>query len=130
MRYMDTRYLHCLGSLLTLDVVAKGFALALDVPQVSPGTITFSIKNAGAIPHNFAIQGNGVDQKTTLLKPGETASLTVDLQPGTYTSRCTVHFHNLLGMKGALTVTGSQPSGPDRKHHGSGFVSAQSRARE
>jgi plastocyanin len=90
-----------------LNVMANGLALTLDRSHVNAGTVTFSVKNAGTMPHNFAIQGNGVDHRTAPLMPGETTSLTVDLQPGIYTYRCTVHFHYILGMKGALTVTGS-----------------------
>lgn len=90
-----------------LNVVAKGFTLALDGSSVHAGSTTFYVKNDGTMPHNFGIQGNGVHQETPILNPGEAASLTVDLQPGTYTYKCTVHFHYLLGMQGTLTVTNS-----------------------
>jgi plastocyanin len=93
------------GSAATLHVVATGFAFALDAAQVHAGTVTFLAKNDGAAPHDFAIRGNGVDQKTTMLKPGHTESLTVHLKPGTYTYKCTMPGHALLGMKGTLTVT-------------------------
>jgi plastocyanin len=77
------------GSGTTLHVVVTGFAIALDASRVHAGTITFLVRNDGAMSHDFAIQGNGVDQKTAMLKPGHTASLTVDLKPGTYTYKCT-----------------------------------------
>jgi plastocyanin len=93
------------GSETTLHVVATDFAFVLDASQVRAGTITFLVKNTGAMPHDFAIQGHGVDQKTAMLEPGQTASLTVDLKPGTYTYKCTVLGHTLLGMRGTLTVT-------------------------
>ena len=80
----------------TLHVV-DGLRFALDASQVRAGTITFLVKNDGPMPHDFAIQGNGVDQKTAMLKPGHTASLTVDLKPGTYTYKCTMPGHALLG---------------------------------
>lgn len=89
----------------TVNVIANGFDLTADRSQVRAGRITFSVKNVGAIPHNFCIQGAGVNQETTRLNSGETARLTIDLQPGVYTYKCTVHFHYLLGMKGILTVT-------------------------
>jgi uncharacterized cupredoxin-like copper-binding protein len=57
------------------------------------------------MPHDFVIQGHGVDQKTGMLKPGHSGSFTVDLKPGIYTYRCTILGHAFLGMKGALTVT-------------------------
>jgi plastocyanin len=93
------------GSGTTLHAVATDFSFALDASQVRAGRITFLVKNDGAIPHDLAIQGHGVDQKTGMLKPGHTASLTVDLKPGIYTYRCTVLGHTLLGMKGTVTVT-------------------------
>lgn len=113
-----------------LNVVAKGYALALDAPQVSAGTVRFSVKNAGGISHNFAIEGNGVDAQTAILTPGATASLTVDLQPGTYTYRCNVHFHYFLGMRVALTVTEFQTPNPNRMDHAARFLSATSHAPE
>jgi plastocyanin len=85
--------------------VATGFAFALTVSQVRAGITTFLVKNEAAMPHDFAIQGHGVDQTTGMLKPGDTALLIVDLKPGIYTYRCTMLGHALLGMKGTLTVT-------------------------
>jgi plastocyanin len=99
-----------------LKVVANGFTLSLGVSQVSAGPITFFVKNAGGIPHNFAIQGNSVDQEIHVIEPGEAASLTVNLRSGTYTYKCTVHFHHLLGMVGHLTVTDSQRPGRERSN--------------
>ena len=68
------------------------------------GTTTFVLKNTGPSPHDFRITGNGVDQKTATINQGATASLTVDLTPGTYAIVCTVPGHDLLGMKGTVTV--------------------------
>jgi uncharacterized cupredoxin-like copper-binding protein len=87
-----------------VNVVAKEFAFTLDASQANAGTITFIVRNEGTMPHDFAIQGNGVDQKTQMIMPGQSASLTVDLQPGSYTYICTVPGHVILGMKGEFTV--------------------------
>jgi iron uptake system component EfeO len=92
------------GSETTLHAVATDFGFALDASQVRAGKVTFLVKNDGAMPHDFVIQGHGVDQKTGMLKPGHSVSLTVDLKPGIYTYRCTVLGHAFLGMRGALTV--------------------------
>jgi uncharacterized cupredoxin-like copper-binding protein len=72
---------------------------------ISPGLTTFVIKNAGRKEHTFAIKGEGVDQKLSPNpKPGQTATLQVDLKPGTYTITCPVDFHTMRGMKATLTV--------------------------
>ena len=107
------------GSETTLHVVATDFTFALDAAQVRAGTITFLVKNAGIIPHDFAIQGNGMDQKTTRVKPGHTAALTVDLKPGTYTYKCTAPGHALLGMKGTLIVPAAREPAAAKHLHSS-----------
>lgn len=88
----------------TVGVSATDYAFAFNPAEVPSGEVTFSIKNDGATVHDFAIQGNGVEEKTTYLQAGRDASLTVDLAPGTYDYLCTVPTHKELGMQGTLTV--------------------------
>jgi len=92
------------GGAATVNVVAKDFRFSLDKAEVPAGTTTFVLKNTGPSPHDLRITGNGVDQKTATINQGATASLTVDLTPGTYAIGCTVPGHDLLGMKGTVTV--------------------------
>jgi uncharacterized cupredoxin-like copper-binding protein len=73
--------------------------------SVKAGKTEFVVKNAGKRVHTFAIKGNGIDQKISPNpKPGETATLMVDLKPGTYAISCPVDFHTAKGMKMTLTV--------------------------
>ncbi|MCE7988579.1 MAG: hypothetical protein DYG89_46075 [Caldilinea sp. CFX5] len=88
----------------TVSVTAKEFSYLLDRTDATAGAITFVVQNSGAMPHDFALQVNGVEQKTPLLEPGQSATLTATLAPGTYSYRCTVLGHDLLGMKGSFTV--------------------------
>lgn len=92
------------GDSSTVNVVAQEFKFTLDVSQASPGTVTFTIRNEGQMPHDFAINGNGVEAKTPHIEPGETATLEVTLEPGSYNYECTVPGHAMLGMKGVFTV--------------------------
>jgi uncharacterized cupredoxin-like copper-binding protein len=63
------------------------------------------IKNAGRKEHAFEIKGQGIDRKLSPNpKPGQTATLQVDLKPGTYNINCPLPFHTMRGMKGTLTV--------------------------
>ncbi len=80
------------------------FSYALDKPEASAGTINFVIENIGAMQHDFAIQANGVEEKSVLLNPGQSTTLSVTLPPGVFTYRCTAPGHDVLGMKGTFTV--------------------------
>jgi uncharacterized cupredoxin-like copper-binding protein len=73
-------------------------------PTVAAGSVTFEVANDGSAPHDLEIEGNGVEEKTATIQPGDSDQLTVDLQPGTYTLYCTIDGHEDLGMKGELTV--------------------------
>jgi plastocyanin len=73
---------------------------ALEAPA---GTIMIDLANEASIPHNVAIEGEGVDEESPTVT-GESTSLTVDLQPGTYTFYCSVPGHREGGMEGTLTV--------------------------
>ncbi len=88
----------------TVQGVATNFAFALDQTQVSAGPVTFVITNDSPAAHDFAIEGRGAKGKTAMIQPGQSATLTLDLAPGTYTYVCTIPGHEMLGMKGVLTV--------------------------
>lgn len=89
----------------TINVEAKDFSFALAASTAEAGAITFVVQNNGSTQHDFAIRGNGVEQKTPTIKPREIARLTVDLEPGAYTYVCTIPGHEQLGMNGTFTVT-------------------------
>ena len=71
---------------------------------LTAGRVGFNVENGGKEDHAFEIEGNGVHQKTEVLKRGGTTSLTVDLKPGTYTVYCPVKDHAQKGMKTTITV--------------------------
>jgi plastocyanin len=87
-----------------VSVVATDFAFALEPGDIGAGPTTFNLKNDGDAPHNFAVQGEGVEQSTSVIQGGESASVTLDLKPGTYAYLCTVPGHAQLGMEGSFTV--------------------------
>jgi uncharacterized cupredoxin-like copper-binding protein len=88
----------------TINVVADDFSYSIDATQAVEGKIAFVVVNKGSMPHDFSISGNGVEQKTQMIAPGESSTLEVDLAPGTYTYICTVPGHSMLGMQGTFTV--------------------------
>jgi plastocyanin len=71
-----------------------------------PSTVTITagdvdLVNEGESPHNFTIEGQGVDVD---VDPGTTTTQPIDLAAGTYTIFC--EFHRSDGMQGSLTVEG------------------------
>jgi plastocyanin len=85
------------------------FHLALPQQSFTPGTYTFVAVNAGQTVHAIEIDGPGVsDQRTPGdVRPGQSASLTVTLQPGSYELYCPVDGHKSKGMDTHFTVGGA-----------------------
>lgn len=81
------------------------FKIALDPGSVSAGRVSFDVVNDGKIPHDFVIKGDGVDEKTSTLAAGDSATLTVDLKPGTYDVYCSIPGHKEAGMDVKLTIS-------------------------
>jgi len=74
---------------------------------IAAGPVTFTITNAGSIPHAFEVEGQSIEQETELIQPGSTATLTLTLKPGTYDVYCPVgeDSHKKLGMETHLKVS-------------------------
>ena len=81
------------------------FKIALPSSSIAAGSYSFDVKNDGKIDHDFVIKGNGVDEKTPTIGAGESATLDVDLKPGTYDVYCSIPGHKQAGMDLKLTVT-------------------------
>ena len=89
---------HTTGTAVT--VTASEFKFKLSKTSVPAGSVTFTVKNAGHVGHDFKIGG----KKTAMIKPGKSAKLTVTLKKGKAAYLCTVPGHAAAGMKGTLTV--------------------------
>ena len=87
-------------------ITVKDFSLDPNTLAVR-GTVSLAVTNAGPTVHNVTIRDSSgkVLGSTADLKPGEAATLTVDLPAGTYTMFCSLPGHESLGVKGTLTVT-------------------------
>jgi hypothetical protein len=85
----------------------------LSTATIPEGAATFTVTNAGSIPHAFEIEGKGIERKTDLIQPGASATLTLTLTPGTYEVYCPVggDSHMKLGMDTHLRVVGAQGAG-------------------
>jgi uncharacterized cupredoxin-like copper-binding protein len=90
------------GNMVNIEL--KDFAIAVDATTVRAGSVTIRVKNNGPSPHSFMVRIGADEKGIPVIDGGATAMMTLDLTPGTYTFRCTVPAHDLLGMKGTLTV--------------------------
>jgi plastocyanin len=96
----------------TVQISEKEYSLTPSTVNVSkPGTVEFQVTNDGQITHALEIEGNGVEEETEDIEPGESATLRVDLsKEGSYEMYCPIDGHKDQGMKGTVTV-GSTPAG-------------------
>ena len=95
------------ASLQTVEIAETEFKL--DPGTVSldePGTYTFRAVNSGQTDHALEIEGEGVEEETDTIGPGESAEVEVELQAGEYELYCPVGNHKDRGMEGMLSVSG------------------------
>lgn len=91
----------------TLDIPADpGGALlyVFGAATAPPGMLTITSPNESSVPHNIALEGNGVDEVGEVVQDGGVSEIEVDLEPGEYTFYCSVPGHREGGMEGPLTV--------------------------
>jgi uncharacterized cupredoxin-like copper-binding protein len=88
-----------------VDVSETEFKITLAQTPTAAGSYEFVVKNDGKIPHDLVVSGNGVNAKTSLLNPGQSETLKVDLKPGTYDLYCSVPGHKQAGMDVKVTVS-------------------------
>lgn len=87
--------------------VGPGFEIEVkqrgeDAESVKAGTYTLKVEDKADI-HNFHLVGPGVDQEVTSVPFEGEKTVTVTLEPGTYTYQCDPHASQ--GMKGTFEVT-------------------------
>jgi uncharacterized cupredoxin-like copper-binding protein len=86
----------------TVQVRGGEFFFKLSTKSIAkPGKVTFVLKNAGHVLHDFKIGR----RSTPLIGPGKTARVVVTFKKkGKYAYLCTVPGHAAAGMKGVFTV--------------------------
>jgi uncharacterized cupredoxin-like copper-binding protein len=109
----------------SMDVSLTEFAITPDALTAAAGEVTFTIKNDGTMEHEFVIirtdlaadalptDGSTVDEEgldvideAEGIAPGDTATLTVRLEPGAYVVICNLPGHYAGGMRASLLVSG------------------------
>ena len=94
------------GATVEITAAADGsFAYDQTSLDTTAGSVTVNFDNPAALSHDVVIaDASGTVVGQTDLVAENTATTTVDLQPGTYTYYCDVPGHRDGGMEGTLTV--------------------------
>jgi len=97
----------------TFSVAETDFALSPSTFTIDKaGTYAFRAVNDGQVLHSLEIEGNGVEAKLAGdLQPGDSGTLEVKLEAGTYEIYCPVGNHKDIGMEGTVEVAGSSSPG-------------------
>jgi uncharacterized cupredoxin-like copper-binding protein len=97
----------------TIQVKETEFKLQpAEITLDEPGTYVFKVVNSGDTDHALEVEGEGIEEETEEIEPGQSAELKVKLKAGTYELYCPVDGHAEEGMEGKLTVKeGSGDSG-------------------
>ena len=73
--------------------------------RLAPGRTLFKVTNVGTMFHRFEIEGRGMEKEIEPgVDAGQTKTLKLDLQTGTYEVYCPVHGHKKAGMSLSLQV--------------------------
>ena len=89
-----------------VQVSLTEFAIGMNPETAPAGDVIFNVRNDGDAVHAFEVEGQGVEQETPNLQPGETATLRINnMQPGAYEVYCPVGNHEERGMRDTFTVT-------------------------
>jgi uncharacterized cupredoxin-like copper-binding protein len=97
----------------TIRVKETEFALKpAEITLEKPGTYLFKAVNSGGTVHALEVEGQGIEEETEDIQPGQSAELKVKLKTGTYELYCPVDGHKEEGMEGKVIVKeGSGGSG-------------------
>ena len=96
----------------TVKVTEREYRIGLSAKSLPAGTVTFSVHNAGHIPHQLDLSGAGLARTVHVatIAPGKTRSVTVKLTGGTLALWCPLPGHASLGMKASLKLQGATAS--------------------
>jgi len=109
------------ASATRIKVVLTEWKLVPSIVRVSPGAITFVVRNTGKIPHELAIVRTGRHHHALPMAgskaseaglmgeieeflPGQTRRLVVKLAPGKYVLLCNLPGHYMAGQYASLRV--------------------------
>ena len=89
----------------SVAIAATEFKFSPANLDMKAGRVTFRLRNDGGAPHALEVEGNGVEQSSSVIQGGQSTTLSMNLRPGRYEIYCPVGNHKDMGMTGTLTVS-------------------------
>jgi plastocyanin len=89
----------------TLTAKEADFSIDLGTTSLKAGPYLVKVDNTGNATHDLVVEQNGSKiAGTSPISPGQSASLSVTLKPGTYVFYCSIGNHRAMGMETTVTV--------------------------
>lgn len=92
------------NGVLEIPVAASGLAYQFADARAPAGQLTVRSENPQSVPHDIAVEGNGVNEKGEVVTNGGVSEFSTSFEPGEYTFYCSVPGHRQAGMEGTLKV--------------------------
>ena|SRR5687767_963110 len=94
------------GETEAITATEADFTISLDEDSLSPGTYEITVNNEGDATHDLVVERDGEDVAgTEEIQPGESATLTVELESGDYVFYCSIGTHRSMGMEIDVSVS-------------------------
>ncbi|TFV64654.1 UNVERIFIED_ORG: hypothetical protein E4P37_12835 [Bacillus sp. AZ43] len=90
----------------TVAVTSVDFSFALDRDELTAGTYEITLTNDGDSTHDLVVERDGEEVAASeAVDPGQSTTLTVDLEAGEYVFYCSIANHRAMGMEVPVEVS-------------------------
>ncbi|WP_158544592.1 plastocyanin/azurin family copper-binding protein [Blastococcus sp. TBT05-19] len=90
----------------TITATEDDFSIALESQELTAGSYEIEVVNDGGATHDLVVERDGEDVAASdTIGPGESATVTVDLEPGEYVFYCSIGAHRSMGMEITVQVS-------------------------
>jgi plastocyanin len=96
------------GQVADIAVVLDEWSITIPTDTLAGGQTQFTVVNRGEFMHGLEVEGQGIEEKLENIRPGDQATITVNLPPGAYELYCPVQDthgnHKTKGMTRKVIV--------------------------
>jgi len=90
----------------SITATEADFSISLDEDSLAAGSYEIQVVNNGSATHDLVVERDGSDvAESDDVGPGDTTTLSVDLEPGEYVFYCSIGNHRAMGMEITVEVT-------------------------